>query len=293
MGAKEAFAEMFFRVADVVFHIVSSLKLPVEETIRDFLVPQTTADITIETEWGDLSQKLEGRKIFDSGGIWQLYQSGREYFFSFSSPLLRSIPYKLARINKDFTTGKILLHEPYFDHSQPVNPLEYPLDELLLVNFLALGKGVEIHACGIIDQLGQGRLFVGQSGAGKTTIARLLEQTEGITVLSDDRIILRQMGQTFWIYGTPWHGEAGLASPARAPLSQVYFLEKGSKNELVSQKRAEAVGRLFACSFLPFYSHEGLAFTLGFLEDVVKATPCHVLKFLPDRKVIEFLEGRR
>ena len=284
---------MFFRVADIVFHIMSSLNLRVEEPTQDFLVPQTTADITIETEWGDLSQKPEGRKIFDSGDIWQLYHSGGEYLFSFTSPLLGSIPYKLARINQDFTTGKILLHEPYFDHNQPVNPLEYPLDELLLINFLALGKGVEIHSCGIIDQLGQGRLFVGQSGAGKTTIAGLFEETEGITVLSDDRIILRQMGQTLWMYGTPWHGEAGLASPARAPLSQVYFLEKASKNELAPQKRADALGRLFACSFLPFYSHEGLAFTLGFLEEVVKTTPCHVLQFLPDRKVIELLEGRR
>ena len=284
---------MFFRVADIVFHIVSSFKLRMDESAQDFLVPQTTPDVTIETEWGDLSQKPEGRKIFDSGGIWQLYQSGREYFFSFTSSLLGSIPYKLARINKDFTTGKILLHGPYFDHNQPVNPLEYPLDELLLINFLASGKGVEIHACGIIDQFGQGRLFVGQSGAGKTTIARLFEETEGVTVLSDDRIILREMGQTVWMYGTPWHGEAGLASPARAPLSQVYFLEKGSKNQLAPQKRADAMGRLFACSFLPFYSHEGLAFTLGFLEDVVKATPCHVLKWLPDRKVIEFLEGKR
>ncbi len=284
---------MFFRVADIVFHIASSFKLRMDESAQDFLVPQTTPDVTIETEWGDLSQKPEGRKIFDSGGIWQLYQSGREYFFSFTSSLLGSIPYKLARINKDCTTGKILLHGPYFDHNQPVNPLEYPLDELLLINFLASGKGVEIHACGIIDQFGQGRLFVGQSGAGKTTIARLFEETEGVTVLSDDRIILREMGQTVWMYGTPWHGEAGLASPARAPLSQVYFLEKGSKNQLAPQKRADAMGRLFACSFLPFYSHEGLAFTLGFLEDVVKATPCHVLKWLPDRKVIEFLEGKR
>ena len=274
---------MFFQLADIVFHIVCPLKLRVEETIRDFLVPQTTPDITIETEWGDLSQEPEGRKIFDSGGTWQLYQSGEEYFFSLSSPLLSPIPYKLARMNKDFTRGKILLHEPHFDRNQPVNPLEYPLDELLLINFLALGKGVDIHACGITDQLGQGRLFVGQSGAGKTTIARLLEETEGITILSDDRIILRQVDHTLWMYGTPWHGEARLASPARAPLSQVYFLEKGSRNELASQKRAEALGRLFACSFLPFYSPEGLAFTLGFLEKVVKATPCHVLKWLPDK----------
>ena len=73
-------------------------------------------------------------------------------------------------------------------------PLEYPLDELLLQGLLARGRGAEIHACGIADGSGRGLLFVGQSGAGKTTMARLWEGERGITVLSDDRIILRRVG---------------------------------------------------------------------------------------------------
>jgi hypothetical protein len=95
------------------------------------------------------------------------------------------------------------------------------------------------------------------------------------------------------MYGTPWHGEAGLASPAKAPLTRIYFLKHGEKNELVVQKQADSISRLFVCSFPPFYSGEGIDFTLGFLEDVVKNVPCYELKFIPDKSVVEFIQEER
>ena len=92
------------------------------------------------------------------------------------------------------------------------------------------------------------------------------------------------------MYGTPWHGDAGLACQARAPLTRIYLLRHGQKNALVPQRRAEAIGRLFACSFVPFYNPCSLDFTLGLLEDVVKAVPCYELRFAPDERVIEFIQ---
>ncbi|MBM4128540.1 MAG: hypothetical protein FJ243_00300 [Nitrospira sp.] len=93
-----------------------------------------------------------------------------------------------------------------------------------------------------------------------------------------------------WMYGTPWHGEAGLASPEKAPLSGIYFLAHGQKNEMMQQGKVEALSRLFACSFLPFYSHEALDFTLGFFEEVVKSVPCYELRFVPDKGVVGFIK---
>lgn len=177
----------------------------------------------------------------------------------------------------------------YFNDDHAVYPLEYPLDELLMINILAGGKGVEVHACAVIDPLGNGHLFAGESGAGKTTMAKLWQQEEGVVILNDDRSILRNIGGRLWIYGMPWHGEAGLAYPARAPLPRIYFLHYGQKNELVPQKAPEALGRLFAYSFPPFYSPEALDFTLAFFEEVETAVPCDELRFLPDQRVIEFI----
>lgn len=300
------------------------LKLEIEGATKKFLVPQAHPDVTILAKWGELSAESGGKKIFDSGGLWQLYlennllnpphpplakggKGGFSWFvggeaamsnyvqdccyrFHFTTRALGPVPYKIASFNRDFTAGEVCLHRPYFDAAQIIYPLEYPLDELLLINLLALGKGVEIHACGVIDPSGNGHLFVGRSGAGKTTVARLWQNVPGVTVLSDDRIILRKAGETICMYGTPWHGEAQLASPDRAPLTRVYFLTKEIKNELVSLRKSDAAGRLFACSFPPFYSQQGLDFIMGFIGEVVKAVPSFELRFLPDERVLELIQ---
>jgi len=283
---------LFVSIGDVAVALASEnpeLGLWTGAAAKYFVVDEMKPDVTIRAAWAKLSGQSYGEEVFDSGALWRLYRVNGFYLFRFTSQGLGVVPYKVAWLNRDFTSGEVYLHPPFFRLGQPVNPLEYPLDELLIVNLLALGRGVEVHACGMVDDRGSGHLLAGQSGAGKTTIARLLHKAGGITVLSDDRIILRRLEGRLWMYGTPWHGDAGFASPARAPLSRVYFLRHGPKNELVPQRTTQAVARLFTCSFPPFYFPEGLNFTLEFLEQVAKAVPCYELRFVPDESVVEFV----
>ena len=253
--------------------------------------PNPIADVIIETAWDDLTILDAGnRKIFDSGSAWQLYDHDESYLFLFRSPLSGPVPYKAALMIRDYTRGKVLLNRSSFDPAVPVYPLEYPLDELILINHLALGRGVEIHACGLIDSSGRGHLFTGQSGDGKTTMAGLWQDEPGVTVLSDDRIVLRKVDGRIWMYGTPWHGDARLSSPVRTPLTGIYLLRHGRENELVPQQTADAVSGLFARSFVLFYDPAGLSFTLGFLQDVAESVPCHELRFVPDKRVVAFID---
>ena len=175
---------------------------------------------------------------------------------------IRACAVQDRRLRPDFSSGTVSLHRPYFDASAPMYPLEYPLDELIVTNWLALGRGVEIHACAVRDVNGAGYLFAGHSGAGKSTIARLWRRQPGVTVLSDDRVILRREGDRIWMYGTPWHGDEPLSSPASAPLTHGFFLHHASRNLASPVGQARAASSLFACSFPPFYSASGLEFTL-------------------------------
>ena len=273
------------------------LVVPPEGAMRQFLVEDGDPDLRLQARWGKLDAVSGGEPLFDSGGLWRLVAANGSLRFSFTSPALGPLPYKMASVDRGFTAGEVWLHQPYFPSALPANPLEYPLDELLLIHLLAAGRGVEVHACGVMDSGGQGYLFAGQSGAGKTTMARLWQMAEGargaggVMILSDDRIILRKIDGTVWMYGTPWHGEAAMARAARAPMAGIYLLRHGQSNKLVSLRPSDAAARLLACSFPPFYHSGGLDFTLGFLEQVVEAVPCHELWFTPDERVVTLVGG--
>jgi hypothetical protein len=265
-----------------------TMEVDVCRTTRRFLVDGGRPDASLSTVWGDLRRPVAGVEIFDSGGLWKLYRDASDYVFSFNSPIFGEHAYKEARFNSDFTSGALILHAGYGKPDEPVFPLEYPLDELLLTNLLARGRGVEVHACAVRDQDGCGYLFLGHSGAGKTTMAKLWEQAGGL-ILSDDRIILRHLEGKIWMYGTPWHGEAQLAAAIRTELTRMFVLGRGATNEWLPMALPEVVANLFTRSFVPFYDAAALAYTLEVLQHVAAAAPCAHLRFMPDASVVDFV----
>jgi hypothetical protein len=286
--------DIFLRIAEIAMGLTSDLmgtEIQLTGATQKFLIEDAVPDIKIRILWDELREESQGREIFDSGSTWKLYNQGGSLLIRLRAPVFGSIPYKEALFSPDFSTGEIRLHRPFYSPGQPLDPLEYPLDELLITNYLGRGRGVEVHACGVVDSRGKGHLFLGQSGAGKSTLARLWHGHTGSAILSDDRIILRQKGENFWMHGTPWHGDGGFFATDCARLKTVCVLEKGPQNALILLKSGEAMGRLFACCFPPFYSPGAMGFILDFLGKVVSQVPCYKLQFLPDTRVVDLLKS--
>jgi hypothetical protein len=266
------------------------LALAVRGPHERFVVDRGPSDIRVEAAWGELDGQ-NAAPLFDSGGVWRLYERDGLLQFDVRSPTFGPLPYKTGIFERDFSAGNVYLHRPYFDVSVPVYPLEYPLDELVITNWLALGRGVEIHGCAVRDASGAGYLFVGQSGAGKSTIARLWLGERDVTVLSDDRVIIRNQGNRIWMYGTPWHGDEPLAAAASVPLTRGFFLRHSPGNEVTDVAGAQVVARLLACSFPPFFSASGLESTLVVLAEISRLAPFSELGFVLDRRLPDFVRA--
>ncbi len=277
------------RIGGITFGLIGEgdLLLTLDSELREFAVETASCDVDLRISWADSLEIPRSTPLFHSGGLWSLFSETDGYRFSFQSAFLGKTPYKEAWLDKEFRSGRVLLSRRYFDTDRPVYPLEYPLDELLMIHRLSRGEGVEVHAVGITDENGCGHLFLGHSGAGKSTTARLWKGRDGVHILSDDRIILRVRDGQIWMYGTPWHGDAGIASPDCARLSRIYLLEHGSCNEQQPLAAGLATAELFARSFVPHHSAEGIRFTLDFLDRVAREIPCSVFRFVPDESAVE------
>src|SRR5581483_12094600 len=128
------------------------------------------ADIEVRTEFVKELKPFPGEPRFDSGALWQLFSEHDGFTFDFVSDLLGRAPYKRLVVDRNFSLAGLFLSQRLLAPFAPIFPLEYPTDELLITNYLALhGLGVEVHGCGLIDSAAGGQLFLGHSGAGKST----------------------------------------------------------------------------------------------------------------------------
>ncbi|HEY1462114.1 MAG TPA: hypothetical protein VGF44_01695 [Terriglobales bacterium] len=273
---------------------------------ESFKIASSACEVEVDLEWVRQLSPIRSKKLFDSGAVWSLYEGGDEFIFDFNTPVLGSNPYKRLYIDKNFSYGQMLLVRGCYANEAHVHALEYPVDELIVTNWLARGRGVEVHGCGITDDAQNSYLFVGHSGAGKSTTTKLWQEQGNVRILSDDRIIIRKNilrenrenkdNHQFSMYGTPWHGEAGFASPEKAPLKQIFVLEHGERNEIVPLAQSAAAAELFARCFLPFHDPQALAATLAYLDELTRTVPCYKFQFLPDQtaveKILEFQHSR-
>lgn len=259
-------------------------------SLRAFQSQSGTPDVNIRVERVSRLQSTAGRRLFDSGALWQLYACDGGFQFDFRAAVFGDLPYKRLLVDRHFFTAVLQFSEEVASAFPEASPLDYPVDELLIMHRLTQERAIEVHSCGIVRADGTGNLFVGHSGAGKSTTTRLWTAFEEVEVLSDDRIIIRQDAADhagMRIYGTPWHGEAIYASPNSAPLARIFILEHGRGNVLTPLPSSQAAAELFARSFVPFHCHQYVESALEFLQEVVDAVPCYRYAFEPNQSAVE------
>jgi hypothetical protein len=272
--------------------------LPSEPDYQKFISTEKPHAV-LSHRWGEMPELESWDKVFDSHGVWRLYQktetSGKDLFgIALHSPVFGSKPYQVAILEKDFQRGEIISSADYFPVQQIPFPLRYPLAEIIMINLLAQGRGALLHACGVKIQTGtlpveRGLLFAGVSGAGKSTTARLWQGQKNATLLSDDRVILRKKDNDFWIYGTPWHGDAGAAAAEAVPLTHIFILEHAASNQVRRLAPADLATRLFIRSFPTFWDRRGIEYSLQILDELSQAVPGYALGFVPDSSAVDFI----
>ena len=270
----------------------AAMRFAVPASAVPFLRPMDEADLRIRAAWADTIRPARGARVFDAGATWRLARGRDGWVFEFLRPRPVPILARQLHVEAGFSRARLILRRRAYEGGGPINAFGYPLDELLLIHLLGAGRGVELHACGIVDEAGRGHLFVGQSGAGKTTMARQWLGEPGNTVLSDDRIVLRRDGAGIRMYGTPWHGDTCFAVPASAPLARLYFLEHGRRDVppvLAPLRGARVAAGLLACAFVPFHDRRALDFSCEFLDAVAARVPAFALRYAPPCSIAQFI----
>ncbi len=222
---------------------------------------------------------------------WAIYQTNQSWVYLCIGRKRDVKEYnQVAIFNRDFTDAKIFLPPSqieFYKSGQLDSLTLLPTDQLLLAQVLADRNGCYFHSSGLIFE-GNGLLFMGHSGAGKSTATKLLrDQAE---ILCDDRIILRKHEKLFQIYGTWNHGEIPLISASSAPLKGIFFLKQAKKNSVSRIENSRDITReLLSFVIRPTISADWWRKTLGLIDEIVSQVPCYVLRFQKNAPLAELL----
>lgn len=240
----------------------------------------------------DDAAAFEGETIFSSEATWSILARGGERAFVFREPGSPA-PLFVARFRPGSREVSIACSSRLVRDGGAgpalASPFRYPLDQVLTMYLLG-DEGFVVHAAGLAFE-GRGVAFPGVSGAGKSTIARLLAGRAGWAPLSDDRVILTRGEGGPALHGSPWPGEGKVAENRKVPAALLLFLEKGSDNRVTPITPAQALARLFPVVSIPWFDAEVLPGRLAACEAAVASVPAAVLEFRPDAGAAEAVEA--
>jgi hypothetical protein len=264
------------------------------ERFRSFIVPEENHDIVIRVHSGNFMipddakmvfnapyiEEVNGLRLKKNDEFWSVFKLRKDLFIRTIFPHTgenREAVLKFSPAEKawDLWPGNI---------SKETDPMEYPLDGLILYYLTVVYGDVMIHASGV-NHAGHGYLFSGVSGKGKSTMAKLWDDY-GATVIHDDRLILRREAIGFFMFNTPVYKNE---EPAKTKLDKIFIIEHGTENKIVPVSGAECVSLIMANCIQHNWDHAIIARLLDSVSAMSSSIPSAKLYFKPDSSIIDFL----
>ena len=287
MGQNEANYEFCLNIADFIIQIKSDIAFQPETGYECFLTDKKqTTDFVINCKAEIVADIFAGQKpVFEAENeqqkFYDIYRHNEGLGFVIYNQQQRNTIQQIAILDKDFRNWTI-----YSSKKSDYNPLRYPMGPIIMHYMTIKTNSVMMHASCAFD--GQrGRMFSGFSGVGKSTMSRIWAEA-GSTIINDDRLIIRELENKFFVYNTPMYYKD---IPKKAPLNAVYLIHHSPENKIQKLKGALAASRTMAFCIQNNYDQNFVAERLDFFVRLAAAVDIYDLGFVPNASVIEFIKA--
>jgi hypothetical protein len=156
-----------------------------------------------------------------------------------------------------------------------VNGMMFILSHLLIHN-----NGLLLHGSAVQKE-GRGILFLGPSGAGKTTVTRLCQPD---ICFSDDGVIIRKEGARVFAYRSPFrqiHNMPDKRTMVKGEVQKIFLLEKNRNHRVSSIKNNELMCLILMnlIHFFKYLSDETASVGFYLTKEILDTLPSYRLEF--------------
>lgn len=221
----------------------------------------------------------EVKEIFNDEApyFWLIEQDGK-FLYGFS--YTKNNPNCIVAASDDYSDAVVYVTEAYADKL-----VEFALSNamMLLYTFRTSGQDTLMVHASVVMYKGQGYVFLGRSGTGKSTHSSLwLKHIDGTELLNDDNPVVRVIDGKVYVYGTPWSGKTPCYKNQCVPLGGIVRLSQAPYNRISRLRPLMAYTAFMpSCSCMRWEPKETEALHKS-VEKVISTVRCWHLECLPD-----------
>ena len=263
---------------------VSEQPLPRCAELEHFRAPDTSAAapvVTYHVVWYDGEPPLTGREVYAVNG-YTVRRTATGWCYAYRPEAERDVCVLLEMPDE---AGEARLLLPCrIEEAARQSGLGLSLllgQDLLMVQ----QRRLILHAS-FIRWRGQGMLFTGPSGMGKSTQAALWETLMNAEVLNGDRAVC-QIGDHVTAWGSPWAGSSAVFRNESAPLRAIVSLRQARENTLTPLYGREALMELMPRIATVPWAERWHMRAMDLAIELVGHVPVWRLACRPDREAVE------
>ena len=151
---------------------------------------------------------------------------------------------------------------------------------------MTMRDGMPLHAA-MVEKDGYGVVFLGPSGMGKSTQAKLWVEHQGADFIIGDRPGLRRINGQWIGFGMPWDGKDGIKQQKQVPIRALISLEQAPENSIRRLTKQEAMTVLLNQVMMPMWDDAAMALLTPLMGQLATEIPFYHLKNLPNKEATE------
>ncbi len=161
---------------------------------------------------------------------------------------------------------------------------------------MVLRKGMSLHAS-LVEKDGFGVIFLGPSGTGKSTQAKLWKEYLGADFIIGDRPGLRKTDGKWFGFGMPWDGKDAVFRQLSVPVRALIWLEQAKENSIIPMNAVQAMTVMLKQAMMPVWDDAAMDCAAAQMGALSREVPMYHLRCLPDEAALRLtydtiLKGR-